>query len=40
MMCFDATDFIEFYGAENDGWIDSVFYKGRFQSTQLVHAVF
>lgn len=26
---FDATDFIEFYGQKNDGWIDSVFYKGR-----------
>lgn len=27
---FDSSDFIEFYGKKNDGWLDSVFYKGRF----------
>lgn len=26
---FDATDYIEFYGKKNDGWIDSVLYEGR-----------
>lgn len=25
---FDPTDFIEFYGQKNDGWLDSVLYKG------------
>jgi len=26
---FHPTDFIEFYAEANDGWLDSVFYKGR-----------
>lgn len=26
---FDPNDFIEFYAEGNDGWLDSVFYKGR-----------
>lgn len=26
---FNVNDFIEFYGKKNDGWIDSVFYKGK-----------
>lgn len=25
---FDATDYIEFYAQKNDGWLDSVLYKG------------
>lgn len=25
---FNVNDYIEFYGRKNDGWIDSVFYKG------------
>ncbi len=26
---FNTSDFIEFYGTKNDGWIDSVFYQSR-----------
>src|SRR5690606_31017928 len=26
---FNATDYIEFYAEANDGWLDTVFYKGK-----------
>lgn len=37
---FDSNDYIEFYGQKNDGWLDTVLYKGRQNQPNPYYSLF
>ncbi len=37
---FNTTDYIEFYGEKNDGWLDTVFYKGSTNQANPYYSLF